>query len=698
MNHKIQLFLHDSFFDAFSKLPKKIQKKTREFMNKFREDPTSSAINYEKIATFKDRSLRTVRVGQKYRAIIKAPQDGNGYHLLWVDNHDEAMDWARNKVFEYNASTQSFQMYDMPSIEVDSVIDDQTNENNSDLSEKKLLFDNYTDEELVKIGVPKDILSLVKTIKDNEQLELYSTNIPSDVYEYLYYLSEGISLDEIIDEIESGKLEDEERLSANAQKSVYVLTEDTDLENILSGDFEKWKLFLHPSQRALAHGEFKGPMKITGSAGTGKTVCAIHRVKHLSKGLGSFDKPILFSTYTKSLTQYLSSTIEKFDISNSEVEIKNIDKLIFDLAKSVNIIDKSSGMINSSQELEIWKEIIEYNPSTFDERFLHKEYNDVILANAVTSIKDYYRTSRVGRSVRIGRKDKTQIWELCDEFRKAKKGNFTKFELCNKLIDHYRNNENKPYSHIVCDEIQDFSNLELSLLRLLVEEKPNDLFLVGDPFQNIYGSTINFSKSGINIRGKRSRKLKVNYRTTEEIKKIAISLIFDEIYDDFDGNTESNKGYVSLMHGKDPLYKTFGNPEEEDTFILEEIKKLLTYDDINASDICISGRTNKIVDDTKVLLNENQLKYVDIKSSRRPVENIVLSTFHNLKGHEFKHIIVRGFSKDQVPFKHPEFDNYSSIQKRAYLKQEKSLYYVVFSRAIQVLIITGVGEKSDWVG
>lgn len=693
MNHKIQLFLHDSFFDAFSLLPRKIQKKTREFMKKFKEDPTSNAINYEKISTFRDQSLRTVRIDQKYRAIVQAPQDGNGYHLLWVDNHDEAMDWAKNKVFEYNQSTQSFQMYDKPSLEAVNEISDQKVES-TDIG---LLFADYSDDELIKIGVPNDLLKLIRSIKDTEQLESYTSNIPSDVFEYLYYLSEGISLEEIVNEIESGKADNEETLSANARKTVYVLTEDSDLENILSGDFEKWKLFLHPSQRSLAYGDFKGPMKVTGSAGTGKTVCAIHRVKYLSKGLGSFDKPILFSTYTKSLTQYLSSISQKFDISESEVEISNIDKLIFDLAKKENVIDKSSGMINSSQELEIWKEIIEYNPSTFDERFLQEEYNDVILANSVTSLKDYYRASRIGRSVRIGRKDKTQIWDLCEEFKTAKEGNYTKFELCNKLIDYYRENDNKPYSHVVCDEIQDFSNLELTLLRLLVEEKPNDLFLVGDPFQNIYGMTINFSKSGIHIRGKRSRKLKVNYRTTEEIKKRAVSLLFDEVYDDFDGNIESNKGYVSLMHGKDPIYKTFSNPEEEDSFILAEIDKLLTNDDVNPSDICISGRTNKSVDDAKELLNENQLKYVDIKSSRRPLESIVLSTFHNLKGHEFKHIIVRGFSQDQVPFKHPDFDNYSTVQKRAYLKQEKSLYYVVFSRAIQTLIISGVGDRSDWL-
>ncbi|WP_271769134.1 UvrD-helicase domain-containing protein [Aquimarina algiphila] len=661
-------------------------------MKKFKEDPKSSAINYEKISTFRDQSLRTVRIDQKYRAIIQAPEEGNGYHLLWVDNHDEAMDWAQNKVFEWNSSTQSFQMYDKQTTEDSKVV-----VHDKASASTPVLYKSYTDSQLTQIGVPNDLLELVRSIERVEHLESYASNIPADVYEYLYYLSEGISIEDILEEIEAGKVEDSEMLSPNAQKSVYVLTDDGDLENILSGDFEKWKLFLHPSQRSIAYGEFKGPLKVTGSAGTGKTVCALHRAKHLSQKLEAFDKPILFTTYTKSLTQYLSSVTEKFNIPESEIEINNIDKLIFDVSKNSNVIESSSGMINSSQELELWKEIIEYNPSTFDERFLQEEYNDVILSNSVVSLNEYYKTSRIGRSVRIGRQHKTQIWELCEEFKKAKQSNYTKFELCNLLIAHYREEADKPFSHIICDEIQDFSNLELTLLRLLVSEKANDLFLVGDPFQNIYGRRINFSKSAIHIRGRRSRKLKVNYRTTEEIKKKAVSILFDEVYDNFDGEAETNAGYVSLMHGADPLYQTFSSPEEEDSFISVEIQKLLSNENVNPSDICIAGRTNKIVDDTKTLLNELQQKYTDIKASRRPNESVVVSTFHNLKGHEFKHLFVRGFSNDLVPFKHPDFDTYSDVQKRGYLKQEKSLYYVVFSRAIQTLMISGIGEKSDWI-
>jgi len=152
MNHKIKLFIHDSFFDAFSLLPRKIQKKTREFMKKFKEDPKSSAINYEKISTFRDQSLRTVRIDQKYRAIIQAPEEGNGYHLLWVDNHDEAMDWAQNKVFEWNSSTQSFQMYDKPNeAESTKVVKDKA-------ASAPVLYKTYTDAQLTQIGVPNDLL------------------------------------------------------------------------------------------------------------------------------------------------------------------------------------------------------------------------------------------------------------------------------------------------------------------------------------------------------------------------------------------------------------------------------------------------------------------------------------------------------------------------------------------------------------
>jgi hypothetical protein len=668
--------------DAFANLPRKIQKKTRELMKKFKLDPTSSAINYEKISTFSDQSLRTIRVDQKYRAIIKAPETGSNYHLLWVDNHDEAMDWAKNKLFQWNDNTQSFQLFDKP-LHITHIAEQQT----------KALFADYTDQQLLELGTPQEALATVRNVTSQEELKSIQNNLPVDNFEYLFFLADGIELEEILEEIRSGKNDADHEASNNARKHIYLLTDDEEIDKVLSGDFDKWKVFLHPSQRKLAFSKYKGTVKVTGGAGTGKTVCAMHRAKYLTENLDLFAKPVLFTTYTKSLTNYLEKTIQDLGIDSNQLHITNIDKLIFDLAR--NTISENIGFLTDKQELTIWSEVLEYNPTDKTEEFLMSEYQEVILSNNVQSVEKYYRTPRTGRTVRIGRKDKTEIWNLVQDFKTRKAQNYSKLELCNLLTTHFANQMEKPYSHIICDEIQDFTNNELSLLRSLVKQDTDDMFLVGDPYQNIYTRKINFSKSGINVRGKRSKKLKINYRTTEQIKMFALKTVARETFDNFDGEEENSKGYVSLIQGDDPQYTTFNTPEQQDQFYLSAIKQLIS-NGIDPQDICVCARTNYVVDQVKTTLNIHHLKYDDISITNRSNDHLILSSFHNMKGHEFKFVIVVGLSDSTVPYKHMEYQNYTQREKNEYIKQERSLYYVVFSRAIQGLFITGVGEKSDW--
>jgi hypothetical protein len=685
MNHSIKLFLHDSFLDALGALPKKIQKKTRELMKKFRANPTSSAINYEKISTFKDKSLRTIRVDQKYRAIIKAPTTGDGYHLLWVDNHDEAMNWAKNKVFEWNEHTQSFQMYDMPVVQtVPPPV------------ESKGALASISKEDLLLLGTPESLMDMVIGLTSIEALNKVKDSLPIDNYEYLYYLLSGIDLAEILEEINAGKNEADAANSNNAQKHVYLLTDDDDLEEILSGNFEKWKIFLHPSQRSLAYRDFKGAVKVTGGAGTGKTVCAMHRLKYLVNKTDVFQKPVLFTTYTKSLTKYLATTLKEFDLPADYYVIQNFDKLIYDLAKLEGIISNDAGYLTETREKEIWTEVLDIYPSSKDETFLSREYNEVILQNLVETETQYFTAPRIGRTVRIGRKDKKEIWKLIVAY-KAQKGTiYSKKELCMLLILHFRNQTEKPFSHLICDEIQDFSNIELSLMRALVSEKANDLFLVGDPYQNIYNRRINFSKSGINVRGRRSRKLKINYRTTEEIKLLAVKTVNQEKFDNFDGGEENQKGYVSLLHGNQPEYHTFSTPEEEDIHILKTLKEWLNQDAILASDICLCARTNAGVSSIKSLLHQHDYKYTDLSSQNSNSKAIKVSSFHNLKGHEFKMMVVTDVSANTVPLSFAALNTFTEKERQAYYKQERALYYVVFTRAIQGLLITGVGKESEW--
>ncbi|HEX5081874.1 MAG TPA: hypothetical protein VFY40_07510 [Blastocatellia bacterium] len=92
----------DDFLDAYARIPRSEQKRVREFTEKFKNDPTSASINYEKIHDVKDPKVRTVRIGQRYRAVILHPDEGDVYVLVWVDNHDEAMTWAAGRVFDIN--------------------------------------------------------------------------------------------------------------------------------------------------------------------------------------------------------------------------------------------------------------------------------------------------------------------------------------------------------------------------------------------------------------------------------------------------------------------------------------------------------------------------------------------------------------------------------------------------------------------
>lgn len=695
MKANISLFIHDSFFDSFSELPKAIQKKTREFMRKFQEDPTSSAINYEKISTFADQSLRTVRIDQKYRAIVQAPQEGNHYHLLWVDNHDEAMDWARRKVFGWNRNTHSFQHYNLP--------DEPITLPAAPVAAPPL-FAELSAEHFEQIGTPASMVEILQRITAIEELDRLKPNLPADNYEYLYYLAQGIPLAEVLEEINEGKNAEQEFLADNARKHVFVLTDDKDLEEILSGNFEKWKLFLHPTQRKLAYGDFNGPVKVTGGAGTGKTVCAMHRAIHLLKQADVFEqRPILFTTYTKSLTSYLNETVKGFELSEEEekmIEITNIDKLIHDLASSetYRIIEGSFGYLNKTeQEESLWREVLEQHPSTFDEVFLREEYNEVVVQNGVTTLEQYLHAPRTGRTVRIGRRDKIEIWQLIERYTQHKANNYSKMELCARIVAYFSHSSiPKPYSHIICDEVQDFTNMDLKVLRVLTGEKKNDLFLVGDPYQNIYQRQVNFARSGINIRGKRSRKLRVNYRTTEEIKQQALKIIHGLRFEDFNGEEENHRGYLSLMHGEEPVYSLFDRPEQQDEFIIDTIRQLLRAD-VNPGNICICARTNYAADELNSLLNRSGIEYVDISRAATRPHAVRVSSLHNIKGHEFKFVIVTGVSKDFVPYRHVKYSLFSEKQREAYHKEERALYYVAFSRAIQGLYITGVGEKCEWL-
>lgn len=292
----MKLFIYDKFWDAFLKINKGTQSKVTDFIGKFRENSKSAALNLESIKTFKDQSLRTARIDQKYRAVLKEVKSQELYLLVWIDNHDEAMDWARNKIIDWNDQTQAYQVFSID----ESVEAAQEQKVPDDV----MFMGVYSDKDLVSVGVPEVLLPSVLQIKDFEGLESLEKYLPVDAFENLFYLLDGASIESLQTEIIEGRSEGDDMQSKNNARSFIEYTDDEMLNEALNGSLHKWKYYLHPSQSSIVEGDFKGSVKISGGAGTGKTVAALHRLKYLAQQTKS-DLPVLFTTFTKELSENL---------------------------------------------------------------------------------------------------------------------------------------------------------------------------------------------------------------------------------------------------------------------------------------------------------------------------------------------------------------------------------------------------------
>ncbi len=693
----MKFYIYEKFMDSFIKLPKVAQKRTMDFMEKFRTNPKSAAINLEKIVSFKDQQLRSARIDQTYRAIVHVSKTDDVYHLLWADHHDDAYAWAKNKVFEWNNMTQSYQVFDL----ADDIILSKAN-----VEEKKSgLFASYTNEQLERIGLPPVLIPSLREVIDLNGLQALEKYLPEDVFENVFYLVDGLPIEDIIREIEEGKaIAGATQEDTDNNKRYFFEITDKDLESIFSDDFNKWRIFLHPSQRKIVNSINKGPIKVTGLAGTGKTVCALHRAKHLIDHYNiQKNKPLLFTTFTKSLVKDLKESLTALGVDESKIEVIHIHGLAVELAKKNSLIPVKAKILeftDSEYKLKLWEEVLDSTISEFDADFLSTEFSEIVVQNNLSTEEEYLRVPRIGRSQKLGRKDRIEIWKAFDAYikKKNKDGYFELGEVLNLLNNHFVNSANKPYSYIIADEIQDFSNVELRLMRSMTEEHENDLFLVGDPFQKIYSRKINFSKAGINVKGNRSKQLKVNYRTTEEIKRLALSTVQGIEYDNFDGERESSKGYISLTHGEKPVYINFDKESEEFEFIRAKIEDFISSNsNIAFNDICIACRTKNILSDVKKHLHNSKIPYYDVTTSTGKTTGVHLTTYHNVKGLEFKIVFLTGINSKTLPLRPVAYETWDKVQQVEFDTMERSLLYVAMTRAIQQLIITGTGKKSDWI-
>ena len=695
MTGTIKVAISSDFLTSFAKLPRRIQGKVTEFVNKFRNNPMSSGINYEKLSNGIDQKIYSVRIDDTYRGIVARQQETGVYLLLWVDHHDEAYKWASRKRCEVNPKTGAIQVFD-----VETVVDKPV----KNIS----LFEGAKDEELLALGVPEIQLPFVRSLSSKEVFYRSGGSIPQDVFEYLSWLVEGFPMGEVLQLAaeERADVSSGEDLSAalkvpSTLKAFVVVEGEDELRRIMAEPLEKWRVFLHPTQRKIVGKEYSGPARVLGGAGTGKTVVAMHRAKALAAKCAEGQR-ILMTTFTANLAADIRENLRK--ICTVE-ELRKID--VIHLDAWVNQFIREAGFsfqIAYDDEIgNLWEKamLLANQDLPFEQSFYEEEWNRVAIAQEAMSLEKYVRATRNGRGTRLERKKRMQVWKIFACYQNLMKENQvwdinTAMYECTRLLE---SSSRKPaYAGIIVDEGQDFSDNAYRLIRALAgAEHINDIFIVGDSHQRIYRNRPTLSQCGINVRG-RSSILKINYRTTEEIRKAAFALLNGLSFDDLDEDVDLGDKCQSLTHGEKPVIKNFPGVNQEMEFILNEIKSLCDSG-VALADICIVARTKKLVNDYIALFTRAGIRSYGIKRNKvddRSLDGLRVATMHRVKGLEFKYVFVVAANNRIIPLT-AAINRTDAVSQAESMTSEKCLLYVAMTRAQKGVYITSYGKPSEFI-
>lgn len=698
LSNTFQVAIFDEFLDAFARIPRQQQKKVNKFLRKFREDPTNPSINYESISTFVDPNLKTVRIDQAYRAIVLKPDQGDVYVLLWVDNHDEAMRWASRKKVSIHPQTGSIQVLSGETVEVAAPEPER--------AEDPPMFDGVRDRELLRLGVPEAQLAQVRRVRTSQQLQGLRQVMPPEAWEALFWLSEGESLDEveqamaITAEPEVDTADFEAALERDASKRRFVVVPDDEALNaVLDAPLDKWRVFLHPSQRKLVYRSWNGPVRVLGGAGTGKTVVAMHRSKHLAESVFG-DGRVLFTTFTRNLAADIRANLAAMCAPDAQerIEVTHLDGFVVKLLDNAGYTYDIAwwGMGNELEEL--WERAMTLRPphERFDIGFYRDEWELVVQAQGCERWEDYKAASRTGRGIRMSRSQRKAVWPVFEEYRNQ----LDRYGLrepedalrdAKMLVDEGR--ARARFRAVVVDEAQDMSTNAFAFLRSLVPEGKDDLFIVGDGHQRIYRKRVVLSHAGVNIIG-RGRRLRINYRTTDEIRGFAVALLEGVEVDDLDAGRDTSRGYTSLMHGEPPDVRSYSTFEDEVAGIVDWLSG------VELSRSCLVARTNGLRDRYEEALQRAGLETLRVRRSKPDdpkAPGLRVATMHRVKGLEFDRMVVAGVNEELMPWKATVERSVDPAVRREAEDMERALFYVAVTRARRAALITSHGKPSGWL-
>ncbi|MFI6705466.1 UvrD-helicase domain-containing protein [Nonomuraea sp. NPDC050478] len=729
------------------------------FCHNFREDPERNGLRKKKLKG--DSRIWSARINHDYRALLTptgVDADGTESWLVIAVRH-------RKDVYEelqiaVNRITGEIEFVDLAVVgdsalrragitltpaEPEKPAPPPTPEPEPEPAAPALLA-MYDAGQLRELGVAEQLIELALTVTTSGELDQLLEGAPLLSKDVLYGLAAGMDLDEVRKEI-TAPVELDERPDlddfATALTRTKVTTVDDDLRQIIEeGDFRAWKVFLHPTQERIVRRHYNGPARASGGPGTGKTIVALHRVKHLAEQLPpGQDKPILLTTFTKNLTTdlrlRLASLIEPHLLAR--VDVVHIDQL------AARVLGENTAPGHAKQRVydhlalnEMRQLLAELDDRRWEPEFLLEEWEQVILGQSITTRSEYFKARRAGRGRALTRPERSRVWKIVEQLtarldqlgvetwgQAAERAARFEIERAAKIRDR-RNLVDRDdssgmrhlghrYRHIVVDEAQDLRPAHWMMLRAMVDaDQPNDMFILGDAHQRIYDHQVALSVLGINIRGRSSR-LTLSYRTTREILAEALRVVDPKgknvkvSYDDLDEGVDTLAGYRSVLHGPKPDFVQYDTWDDELSGLgatLKTWRQELSTDD-NGAPLDPSGRIAVCVADRDMvsqtmyyLAGKVGITCAELtKDGPKGEGDVHVGTMHRFKGLEYQRLVIVGASDGIIPrtsvverFRTEDPSRYEREQRKA-----RSLLFVAATRARDALTISWHGKPSPYL-
>ena len=676
----------DTFTGSLAKLTGVEQTAAKTTAYDLQVNPSNPGLQFHRIDKGKDKNFWSIRVSRDIRIIVH--KTAASFLLCYVDHHDDAYDWAKSRKIEVHPQTGAAQI-----VEIRETVKEILIPKYVEIEQPKPpLFDGRTDLELLDYGVPQEWIDDVREVKDDDALLQLVEHLPAEAADALLTLADGgtptiFKPEAAIDPFDH----------PDALRRFRVIENIEELKQALEYPWDKWAVFLHPAQRVLVGKEYDGPVRVSGSAGTGKTIVALHRAVFLARN--NQDSRILLTTFSNTLANALRSKLRVL-VSSEPRLAEQID--VYSMASiSKRLYEFKFGKTKIATKEEV-REVLRIvcetvgNPKV-SVRLIWSEWENIVDAWELNSWDEYRDFARLGRKTQLPEKQLRDMWSILVRCREEieQKGVIPEAGVMAALATHFEEEGKSPFDFAVVDEAQDINPSQLRFLAALCGEKADGLFFTGDLGQRIFQEPFSWRSVGVDV-STHNYTLKINYRTTHQIRKQADKLLPPSV-SDVDGISENRGGTVSVFNGPRPDVKTFDLKEDEINGVATWLTEL-TNAGVQPHEIAIFVRSEADLERAVATATRADLLFKKLNEQVEPTfGHVSIGTMHMAKGLEFRAVAIVACDDEIVPSQ----ERIETVAEDSDLEEvyntERHLLYVACTRARDHLLVTAAENPSEFL-